>query len=176
MANPTDLSFIIDPGGLPGVRPGINLQVFPDGNVPLTLNTSESDSSSRSANGRLLSGGYSEFYSFSFEAMVTAAEYQKLKALYRWSLSRREQSLSFEIVIYQLAEPFTELSATRTRYKVPGTNVISQVALDGSPVVYEWCYWIALQGMLKVTGEQVGECYRCKFDFVEGSKLLSSQE
>lgn len=168
----TDLSLIIDPGGTTE-RPGINLQIFPSGQAP--IDESFEGGASRTASGALLAGGFADITEFSIEIVLEAADYRKLNALLTWSQQSKQTLNPFEIVIYNLIEPYTELGTTRTRYLVPGTTILDQIEL--STGYYQWTYWVALQGLLYFDSvQQVGPCYKCVLNFQEGTKLTQAME
>jgi len=168
----TDLSLIIDPGGTTE-RPGINLQVFPSGDEPI-LNTFEG-AVQRTASGALLAGGFSDIIEFSIDTVLTASDYRALNALLTWSQQAKKTLQAFEVVIYNLIEPYSELGTARTRYLVPGTAVLDQEELQTG--YYRWTYWIALQGLLYFDSvQQVGGCYQCTLSFQEGTKLTQAAE
>lgn len=168
----TDLSLIIDPGGAVD-RPGINLQIFPSGQAP--IDESFEGAVGRTAAGALLAGGFSDITEFSIETVLAASDFRTLNALLTWSQQAKRTLTPFEIVIYNLIQPYDELGATRTRYLVPGTTVIAQTELQTG--YYQWTYWVALQGLLYFDSvQQVGNCYQCTLSFQEGTKLTQSME
>lgn len=168
----TDLSLIIDPAGTIE-RPGINLQVFPSGGAP--IDEGFEGAVGRTASGALLAGGFADITEFSIETVLEAADYRKLNALLTWSQQSKQTLNPFEIVIYNLIEPYNELGAARSRYLVPGTVVLDQIELQTN--YFQWTYWVALQGLLYFDSvQQIGACYKCTLSFQEGTKLTSAME
>ena len=167
-----DLAYIIDPGGIPGGRPGINLLVKPDGNEPLTWPSLGPDSL-RLPNSNLSAGGFNELMEFSWSSTLDAESYAKLRGLNSAILAAKSQLQQWEVVIYNLVEPFYELSQARTRFAVPGTPIEQTAAGNGW---INWKYWIAVQGSLTVEPRQAGSLYQVNFEFTEGLKLVPSME
>ena len=168
----TDLSIIIDPGGTPP-RPGINLQVFPSGAQP--LQPVISNPPSRTSSAALLAGGYADIQEFSFDATLEYQDFMRLKAVLDWQDQSRRDLTPFEVLIYNLTEPFSELTTSRTRFIVPGTSIISQEDYGGG--YFNFIYWVALQGVLVLEkSDQKGQCFEVTLSFFEGTKLLSSDE
>lgn len=168
-----DLSYVIDPGGDPS-RAGINLRVFPSGQTPL-----EQDGvgtvSERLANNELAPFNLEYRYEFTFEAVVTMADFGKLRATIQLLQERANQLGQWELVIYNFAEPFTEVGPGRTRYLAPGTSVITQEDLgDGQ---FYWEYFVALQGGLQLlSSRQYGSHMEVSLGFTEGTVLEASLE
>jgi hypothetical protein len=168
----TDLSLVIDPGGSLD-RPGINLQVFPSGSSP--IDQSFEGAVGRSGAGALVAGGFADITEFTINTVLTASDYRALNALLTWSQQSKKSLNPFEIVVYNLIEPYSELGATRSRYLVPGTIVLDQTELQTD--YYQWTYWVALQGLLYFDSvTQMGACYQCQLSFQEGTKLTQSME
>jgi hypothetical protein len=168
-----DLSIIIDPGGNAGVREGINLRVFPSGDSPLTF-TDTGMEVERIGSGTLASGGFEEFQNFDFQFFMSTQDYFKLRGLNSFNRKRRQGNKSWETVIYNLVTPFVEESAARTRFKVPGTDVILQEGIDNG--LYRWIYWVALQGHLNMNFTQRGILWLVNANFTEGTILTSDME
>lgn len=166
------LSLIIDPGGIEGVREGINLRIYPNSQPPLEF-MQEFDTT-RTGGGVLSSGGFGEFMDFSFTAYVSNEEYLKLMSLYRFNKERRKNNQSWETVVYNLVTPYSEESVSRSRYKVPGTDVISSESL--SEGLTRYVYWVALQGLLDMSFQQRGSLWLGSFQFSEGTRLTSDME
>lgn len=165
-----ELSLIIDPGGVPGLRPGINLRVFPAGESPGQYQ-SVGVEAERLSNSGLSSGGFEDLYTINTEFYLDGAEFSSFMSLMRFNKNRRTAGLSWETVVYDLVTPFTEFSASRTRLIVPGTSVIEQVALGNG--LFRWTYWVALQGAIAAEWSQVGNKYRVSFNFQEGTFLAA---
>lgn len=164
-----DLSIIIDPGGSPTGRPGINLQVFPDGPEPLRW-PQMGPQATRLANQQLSGGGFNELLEFSWTATLSESSYYQLKALVGWMQLAKSRLENWEVVIYNLAEQFVEVGPARTRLAVPSTPIASQVLTSGWT---QWTYWVALQGNLIISPRRAGKFYQVEFQFVEGTKLLA---
>lgn len=156
------LSLVIDPTG-------INLRVFPNGDSPIRLARPDFNNQ-RSANGNLIVGGQSEYYDFECDFFLQdGSEFEQLRGLYSQKWALRSKGLPFETVIYNLAEPFSEIAVSPTRLRVPGTNIISTEEITTSLDLFT--YWIALQGVWDIEYQLVGDGYLVKFNFVEGTKL-----
>jgi hypothetical protein len=167
------LSYVIDPGG-DYARPGINIQVFPSGQEPLEQE-SIGAVTSRLSNNELAAGNFDFRYEFSFDCVLSLANYNKLDATIRLLQNRVNSLDQWEIVLYNFAQPFTEVSTERSRYLAPGTSVITQEDLGGG--FYFWEYWVAIQGSLSITSKQrKGGCYEVTLEFVEGTLLTSAME
>lgn len=167
----TDLSIIIDPGGIPDIRPGINLQVFPSGSTPLQRDSETLPT--LTANQALAFGGFDDIQQFTFEAYLTATQFNSVQSLDSYNKSAKRSGDPFEVVIYNLVEPYTETVANRTRFKVPGTDILEETDLG---TLTKFTYWIALQGYLGVNWEQYGILYKTTFTFLEGTRLTSAME
>lgn len=168
-----DLSLVLDPGGIAGVRDGINLQVFPSGNTPLSWQV-KGVAPRRTANEKLVASSWKTQLDFSTQFHLNAEQYASLQALIDYNNTAASELGQFETVIYNLVEPFAEIAETRSRYIVPGTSVISQTAAGGS--LFRWVYWVAVQGNIQITTEQEGCFYRVDMDFTEGTRLSSALE
>lgn len=170
-----DLSLVIDPGGIAGIRPGINLLIEPSGNHPLE-SIEDGVNPERLANGNLSLGGFEERLEFECEAYLELGDYYKLKGLLNYMENARATGGPWEIVIYNLCDPFVEESASRSRFIVPSTSVISQELIAANPDIYRWVYWIAVQGGLSMDSVRVGDFYKVNLSFIEGTKLTSDME
>lgn len=169
----TDLSLIIDPGGT-GDRPGINLRVYPAGEQPLEY-AGSSDTLRRTTNRNLAAGGYDDLQNFSFEIVLSTPDFIALNGLLNWSQQQKAKRSDWEIVLYNLAEPYSELALTRNRFKVPGTPLIDQQSIGGN--YFNFTYWIAIQGSLQLTSkQQTGDMWRLSLTFEEGTKLTATME
>lgn len=169
----TDLSIIIDPAGIPDIRDGINLQVFPSGDIPLVWERKGIEPR-RSANERLIAKSWRTQLNFSTSFLLEAEQYADLQSLVDFNNTSASQLGQFETVIYNLVEPFTELSPTRTRFKVPDTDVISQIAKGEG--LFRWTYWVATQGNIQIETQQKGCKYAINMIFTEGTRLLAEME
>ena len=168
-----DLSYIIDPGGVPGGRPGINVQVFASGNEPTTWQPLGPDTE-RLVNANLSAGGFNELMEFSWTSVVNESVYNKLRALSTAIQTAKSASQQWEVVVYNLAEQFNEISNTgRSRFRVP-TTPIEQTSLGSGWI--QWKYWVAVQGNLIIQPRRVGSLYEVNFEFQEGLKLVPSME
>jgi hypothetical protein len=169
-----DLSIVVDPGGIDGVRPGINVVTYPNGDVPVNW-SNLSTSTERLANGNLKMGGWDERLELSWSAALNATEYNKIMALMTYNKQAKSMLKPWETVIYILVEPYTEISENRTRYKVPDTTVKTQQDLGLNK--YLWEYYVAVQGNLRVSEvKRKGKLYFLNFSFKEGTKLTSDME
>lgn len=166
-----DLSIIIDPGGVIGVRDGINIQAFIT--APITLRP-DPLSIRRTSNGNLLAKTSTRKYNFTTEFYLDQPEYLALRALYEYSLIQSSNAQPFEIVVYMLAEPFSEIVPERTRYMVPGTSVVNTTDMTNG--LFEITYYIAVQGAFNMASEREGTKYKINFTFDEGFKLTSDLE
>lgn len=156
------LSLVIDPVG-------INLRVFPNGDTPIKL-AKPNFNNQRSANGNLIVGGQSEYYDFECDFFLQEeGEFEQLRGLYSYKWAQRSKGLPFETVIYNLAEPFSEIATAPTRLRIPGTEIISTEPFGSGLTRYT--YWIALQGVWDIEYQLVGDGYLITFNFVEGTKL-----
>lgn len=169
----TDLSLVLDPGGIEGVREGINLRVYPSGDSignfqPVGIQAE------RLANGSLSSGGFGNLYEFSTSFYLTGEDFDKLYSLLAYNQNARELGQPWEIVIYNLVRPFTEISSSRTRFMVPGTSVIREVSMGNG--LTSFTYWVALQGAMVANWVQQGEYFEVAMSFQEGTKLGSEIE
>lgn len=156
----THLSLVIDPAG-------INLRVFPIGDKPLAFKLPESNNN-RTANGLLIAGGRREYHDFECSFNLDADDFNSLRGLWSRLLERRRKGLPFECVIYNLAEPYSELAPNKTRRRVPGTTDL-QVGNLSSNV--PWIYWIAVQGVFDLEWRLVGDLATVEFAFTEGTFL-----
>jgi hypothetical protein len=169
----TELSFIIDPGG-DASRPGLNLQVFPSGEDPLG-DDGLAISTTRAANNELVPGDFDFRYTFEFDCVLTVENYGKLEALLRLLKRRVNQLGQWEIVLYNLAQPFSENAQSRSRYIVPGTSLISQEDMGSGWFFFE--YWVAIQGNLSITSKRRrGGHYEISLAFEEGTFLSQAME
>lgn len=156
------LSLVVDPTG-------INLRVFPEGDSPIKLARPDFNNQ-RSANGNLIVGGQSEYYDFECDFFLQEEnEFEQLRGLYSYKWAQRSKGLPFETVIYNLAEPFSEIASAPTRLRVPGTEIISTETVSAS--LTRFTYWIALQGVWDIEWQMIGDAYRVTFNFVEGTRL-----
>lgn len=169
----TRLSYIIDPGGIAGIRPGINLRVFPSGNQPHTA-VYTPDVRSRTANSNLVIGEYNDLQDFETTFSLTGTDFAKMMSLDTYTKRRFNQRLNSEIVVYNLVQPYSEIAATRTRFKVPATDVIESVSLGSG--LFRLTYWVAIQGTFQWSYVQKGSIYECQFKFQEGTQLTASME
>jgi len=169
-----DLSFVIDPGGVAGVRPGINLRVFPAGATVADFQ-SYGTAAERLANSGLSSGGFENLYDFQFTCYLDREDFRKLKGLMLWNQNERLRGRPWEVIVYNFAEPFVETAILRSRFKVPGTNVISEIDL-GLNGLKEWEYWVALQGSLLMEYSQIGSKFEVALAFQEGTLLTADME
>jgi len=167
-----DLSIVLDPGGVPGGRPGINLPVYPSGQEPIRWSSLGPDIQ-RLSNANLSAGGFSELMEFGWTATLEEADYNKLKALIVAIQQTKSQLKQWEVVIYNLTEPFVELGLARSRFRVPGTTIDT---IDMGNGWLQYSYYLALQGSLSITPRRVGAYYVCDFEFVEGLKLTKEIE
>jgi|694.fasta_scaffold119887_3 hypothetical protein len=157
-----DLRIILDPGGSEG-REGFNIAVYPNGTTPLTVE--QSSGLERKINGGLIATGFPDRLKYSWTSLVPdPADRRRLQALENWIKEAQMNRAQWEIVIYQLAEPYSEPGPNKTRYQVPGTTDLAQV--DGFNGI---TYWIALQGFLTFAKENF---YTYRFTFQEGTKLV----
>jgi len=156
------LSLVIDPTG-------INLRVFPDGDTPIRLARPDFNNQ-RSANGTLIVGGQPEYYDFECDFFLQGSDFEQLRGLYSQKWALRSKGLPFETVIYNLAEPFSEIATARSRRIVPGTQVISTQTVGN---LTRFTYWIALQGVWDIEWVLAGDAYQVTFNFVEGTKLTA---
>lgn len=170
----SDLSIIIDPGGIQGIRPGINIQVFPQ-DTPMDPQNRGTDAD-RLANSNLTTGGLGTLFDISWTSTLSESLYYPMSGLLNYTKQARVNGEPWEVVIYQLVEPFVEESVNRTRYKVPNTDVISEEVIDATTGLKRWVYWIALQGALEVQTQRTGSCFKCTFNFKEGTLLTASME
>ncbi len=173
MANPNDLSFIIDPGGIPGVREEINLQVFPSSEDIPQFQPYGSEGQ-RLSNDSLSSGGTKNLYEFQTTVTLEREEFTKLQSLLLWNQNRRQQNLPWEVVIYNLVQPFVEVAPSRSRLIIPETTVIDDEDLGLG--LKRWEYWVAIQGSLVGSFQQVGTLYIASLAFREGTFLGSDLE
>ena len=165
------LSLIIDPGGIAGVRTGINLRVYPAGESVAQFQEVGTPSE-RLANSGLSSGGFEDRYEFTTSFYLEGAEWIKFKSLLNWNKNRRLNGQPWETVIYNLVEPFSEIRATRSRMIVPSTAVISTTDVGNG--LFEYVYWIAIQGAISANYVQVGRMFKVDMVFQEGTFLSAS--
>lgn len=168
------LSIIIDPAGIPGVRPGINLQVFPESD-PLSVQPSE-NTLTRTANGNLETGGYADIQNWNISFRLGYADFHRLLALYHFQEKSRARVQPFETVFYNLFQPYSEFGNIRSRYRVPGTENLVEEVISASPPVRHYVYWIAVQGYFNLSYRQEGVTYICNLNFTEGTRLLRQNE
>jgi hypothetical protein len=168
-----DLSLVIDPGGISGIRPGINLQVFPSGDSVADFQPYGTQAE-RLSNSALSSGGFENLYEFSTSFHLDKTEFNKLFSLLQWNQNERLNGRPWEVIIYNFVQPFTEMASSRSRYKVPGTSVITQTSLGLG--LFQWEYWVAIQGSVVANYVQVGSKYQVSMGFQEGTKLTASME
>lgn len=166
-----DKNIVIDPGGIEGIREGINLQVFPNEYKEGILDTSFS----RTANAELIVGGLKERYELTFRALVEPSDFRKLRSLISYNIQARSESKTYEVVIYNFFEEFTETAAARTRFRVPGTTDIEAIGPDSIGLT-QFSYWVAMQGYLEMSYERSGACQMVTFTFREGTFLTSGLE
>jgi hypothetical protein len=169
----SDLSLVIDPGGQPGIRPGINLRVFPAGDAPAQFQQVGVEPE-RLSNSGLSSGGFEDLYDFTTEFYLDGPEFNQFMGLMAFLKNRRTQNLPWEVVVYNLVTPFTEMAASRTRFKVPSTAVIEQVALGNG--LSRFTYWVAVQGAITANWSQIGSKYQVDMRFQEGTFLSAGME
>lgn len=157
----SDLRIILDPGGSEG-REGFNITVYPNGTTPLIVE--QSSSLERKINAGLIATSFPDRLKYTWTSIVpNPVDRRKLQALDNWIREAQMTGREWEIVIYQLAEPYSEAGPNKTRYQVPGTDDLDQIeGFDGIT------YWIALQGFLTLTKESF---YSYRFTFQEGTKL-----
>jgi hypothetical protein len=92
-----------------------------------------------------------------------------------WSAAQKDARSDWEILIYNLAKPYSEVALTRSRYIVPGTPVINQIDVGNS--YFRWVYWVAVQGELQINkATQKGVFFECDLSFFESTKLTSDLE
>lgn len=169
----TTLSYIIDPGG-DSNRPGINLQVFPSGDNPLEIEDQGLEVT-RLANNELAPADFDFRYELAFETVISTLNYKRLSAVLHKLQNRVGELGQWEIVLYNLAEPFSEFAPARTRYMVPGTTVITQQDMGNGE--FYWEYWVAIQGSLIVTEKrQYGAHQKLTLEFTEGTLLTAGME
>jgi len=168
----TELSLIIDPGGIAGVRDGINLQVFPSGEIPLK-STDSQISLQRTANNSLLANTTRPVLNFETQFVLNQVDFNSLKGLYEYNMNASAGLNPFETVIYNLTEPFSEIAIARTRYRVPATGNIEGIV---GTYATKFTYWVALQGVFNINWTQKGALFEVDFRFEEGTKLTSSME
>jgi hypothetical protein len=173
IGSPLDLSLVIDPAGVPGVRPGINLQVFPSGDSIGDFGPVGTQAE-RLASGSLSSGGFKQLYEFSTSFYLNGEDFDKLYSLMAFNQNARELGRPWEIVIYNLVRPFSEIRASRSRFKVPGTDVIRSVTFGSG--LMEFTYWVCVQGSMVMNWQQEGSFYNCAISFQEGTFLGSELE
>jgi len=166
----TDLSLVLDPGGIPGVRPGINLQVFPASD-PISLEWG--GTVSRLGNSNLSSAGIEERYEFTTKFFLKGLDFYKFRSLLAFNEQAKVNGDPFEIVIYNLYEPYSEISPVRTRFIVPGTSPIEEEPM-GSTI--RWTYWVALQGHIQANTALKGNFQEIEMTFTEGTKLTAAME
>jgi hypothetical protein len=169
----SDLSLIIDPGGT-GDRPGINLQVFPSGSEPLNSRFNVGEPT-YTTNRQIAAKGFDDKQDFTFSVKLELSDYYKLESLVHWSAAQKDARSDWEILIYNLAKPYSEVALTRSRYIVPGTPVINQIDVGNS--YFRWVYWVAVQGELQINkATQKGVFFECDLSFYESTKLTSDLE
>lgn len=169
-----DLSVVIDPGGIDGVRPGINEITYPDGDTPINWKNIGTKGE-RIANASLKAGGFDERLVFNWSATVDQNQYDRILALISYNEKAKAALKPWQVVVYNLAQPYTEISESRNRYKVPSTSILEQTDLGNN--MYLWKYYIALQGSLYLSNiKRLGKLYNLTFDFVEGIKLTKEME
>lgn len=162
---PGERSLLLDPGGTPPLRtPGINLLLYPESQLTPTqesLVTSE-----LSAFGQLITGTSGDRISFETEFQLPQSEWDQLKALKNWL---HGTGGNYEVILYYLWEPYSELGEGRSRAKVPDTTV-STVPLGQ---VTQYTYYPVLQGIFDCQGELIGyqdeAVYRVAFSWYEGT-------
>ena len=165
----TDLRMILDPGGSSG-RPGFNIVTFPSGQVPLQVSTKTT--LDRVINSALVATGFPTLYEYQWISAATDLETQNKLAGLDWHIKNGQmRRTSWEIVIYNLSEPFTEVGTARKRYRVPGTTNIAEISLGSG--LFQFTYWIALQGYLTMVKESF---HTYRFGFQEGTYLTSAME
>jgi len=154
------------------VRDGINLQVFPSGENP--LNSTDSDIAiQRTANNSLLANTTRPVINFNTKFVLEQPDFNSLKGLYDYNMNASAGLSPFEIVIYNLVEPYSEIATARTRYRVPDTDNIEEIV---GTYATKFTYWVALQGVFNINWEQKGRLFVVDFRFEEGTKLTSSME
>ena len=166
-----DLSLIIDPGGS-GTRPGINLQVFPSDDLPSFQPMGTTGE--RLSNSSLSSGGFENLYEFETKAYLSGLDRDKLESVLIYNQNQRLLGNDWEIVIYNLTRPFVEIGTARSRFRVPGTENLTQTNIGQG--LFRWAYWIAIQGSLEATFNQRGSLFETTLVFREGTKLTTDQE
>jgi hypothetical protein len=163
-----DLSLIIDPGGIAGVRDGINTQVF-----PVNFDeTREKPVRGRTANSQLIVSSRGQFRDLTWRSLLSESEHRLVDSVVSFNIARVAQGFTSEVVIYDLFAPFSEQADNRTRFIVPGTSVIEQVV----GTTTRWSYYVAMQGQLDTEWTKCGSGYWYDFNFVEGTFLSSSME
>lgn len=158
---PSDhLSLVIDPTG-------INLRVFPVGSKPLSFRLPESNNN-RTANGLLITGGRRDYQDFECAFNLDAGDFNKLRGLWSRLLDRRRKGLPYECIIYNLAEPYSEIASTPTRRFVPSLPAIQTGNLASN---VPWIYWVAVQGVFDMEWRLNGDIAFIDFAFTEGTFL-----
>ncbi|CBA17862.1 virion structural protein [Acaryochloris phage A-HIS2] len=164
-------TIIIDPGGIQSVREGINLRTDPFEYQESDLETSLA----RTSNAQLVAGGLKEKFVITWKALVNESDFNQLRRLIKFNTTQRSQGRTYETVIYNLFEPFSEVAAARTRFRVPATSNIEEDGPDTLGLT-DFTYWVALQGYLEMTYERRGSCQLVTFTFNEGTSLTSDLE
>lgn len=157
---------LIDPGGTPPIRPtGINLPFYPE-SQPQFLDTGISVTGVN-AGGASFIGSGEQLYSFQATGMLTEAEWRSLYALYQWQI---QNEATYEVVVYWLFDPLTEIAAARSRKPVPPPALNTAVSVGGG--LSEFTYFPVIQGDLEVKGDLVGrDHYAVQLTFYEGTIL-----
>lgn len=160
------LSYLIDPAG-DGIIQGANLLVYPDGVAPY-VPLEDQVSTSRTFNGGIYYGSIYPQLSYSLEATLTADEFNRLYSLINYLKDKAYKGLNGEVVVYNLAQPFSEVGTVRTRKAVPSTPITEENLGSAK----RFTYWIAQQGLLSLPSfYRYGNLYKVSLNFLEGSIL-----
>lgn len=151
-------TLVFDPGGQPGVRAALNVTVEPGKYERKNANPY----TGRAAFGRLVSGQEAELLEITFEAMVSAETYEKLRGLHGLAAEQIDKGLVPEIIMYDLWEKHVELQA-QTRAHVPGTVPLSSPDLSS--------YFLVRAGYFQMETLTYGNCPVVRGTFTESFKI-----
>lgn len=150
---------VLDIGGQPGVRAGVNITIEPTKYSRVTAKPF----TGRADFGRLISGQESELAEITFEAMVSGEEHKKLTALHNLASQQIDKGLIPEIVLYDFWEEFSELGA-QTRAHVPGTTPFSSADFSS--------YFVVRAGYFQMRTITYSNCPVVECTFTESFKVL----
>jgi hypothetical protein len=151
-------TLIFDPGGELGVRDPLNVTV-----EPISYKRSNKPPfTGRADFGRLVSGEESELVEIKFEAMVSDEDYAKLLGLHNHAAKQIDIGRIPEIVMYDLWEPWVELSA-QTRAHVPGSDVTSSPDFSS--------YFLVRAGIFQMEVKTYSSCPVIEGTFTESFKV-----